>query len=367
VPDWTQHPHRRLNPLTREWVLVSPHRTERPWQGQVEREAQPAPVRFDPQCYLCPGNSRLGGARNAAYAGTFVFENDFATLKAETPEFTHDESGLLVAQSERGTCRVVCFSPRHDLTLARMAAAEIRPVIDTWAEQYTELAAMPHIGYVQIFENRGEMMGCSNSHPHGQIWASQRMPHEIAKEDRAQIEYRQARGSCLLCDYLALERRTGERVVCENEFFTALVPFWAVWPFEILLVSRGHRTGIDQFDAAGRDALAALLKEITTRYDNLFECSFPYSMGFHQRPAGGASHQAWHFHAHFYPPLLRSATVRKFMVGYEMLCQPQRDITAESAAARLREVAAKHYLRSQKSEVRSQKSEVRSQKSEVRS
>ncbi|MBI4876121.1 MAG: UDP-glucose--hexose-1-phosphate uridylyltransferase [Acidobacteria bacterium] len=343
MADWAQHPHRRLNPLTREWILVSPHRTQRPWQGQVEREVQPTPIGYDPKCYLCPGNARSGGARNPAYTSTFVFENDFAALKADTPLFTHDESGLLVAAAEPGNCRVVCFSPRHDLTLALMPPAEIRPVVDVWVEQFLELGALPHIGYVQIFENRGDMMGCSNPHPHGQIWASRTLPTEIEKEDRAQSEYRRERGSCLLCDTLAIESAAGERIVCRNELFTALVPFWAVWPFEILLVSRLHRTGIDQFDGAGRDALAALLHEIAVRFDNLFECSFPYSMGFHQRPTDSGAHEAWHFHAHFYPPLLRSATVRKFMVGYEMLCQPQRDITPEAAAARLRELSDKRY------------------------
>jgi UDPglucose--hexose-1-phosphate uridylyltransferase len=322
--------------LTGEWVLVSPQRTERPWQGQVERAAPPAGMEFDPHCYLCPGNPRAGGARNPPYTSTFVFENDFAALRPDTPDSGHDEGGLLVAAAERGNCRVVCFSPRHDLTLARMAPAEIRRVVDVWGEQYAELGAMSHIGYVQIFENRGEMMGASNPHPHGQIWANQTLPNEIAKEDRAQTEYAAAGGGCLLCDYLALERASAERLVWENDGFAAVVPFWAVWPFEILLVSRAHRTGIDQLDATGRDALAGILKEITTRYDSLFGCPFPYSMGFHQRPTDGGAHEAWHFHAHFYPPLLRSATVRKFMVGYEMLCQPQRDITPEAAAARLR-------------------------------
>ncbi len=338
--DWTQHPHRRFNPLTREWVLVSPHRTQRPWQGQVERAARPSSVAYDPNCYLCPGNTRAGGTRNAAYTRTFVFENDYAALKRDTPDFRHDESGLLVAESEPGNCRVVCFSPRHDLTLARMEAADIRPVVDAWVGQFLELYAMPHIGYVQIFENRGEMMGCSNPHPHGQIWATRSLPNEIEKEDRSQNEYRRDRGACLLCDYLALEEKAGERVVCRNEFFTAVLPFWAIWPFEILLMSRRHHSAMDEFAEPARDALASILKEITTRYDNLFECSFPYSMGFHQRPG----HENWHFHAHFHPPLLRSATVRKFMVGYELLCQPQRDITPESAAARLRELPARHYL-----------------------
>jgi UDPglucose--hexose-1-phosphate uridylyltransferase len=336
VLDWARRPHRRFNPLTGEWVLVSPQRTERPWQGQVERATPPAAIGFDPKCYLCPGNPRAGGARNPQYTSTFVFENDFAALQPDTPDSRHDEGGLLVAAGERGNCRVVCFSPRHDLTLAGMAPDQIRRVVDVWVEQYAELGAMSHIGYVQIFENRGEMMGASNPHPHCQIWAGQSLPNEIVKEDRAQAEYAAVRGSCLLCDYLALEHKSVERLVCENELFAAVVPFWAVWPFEILVASRRHRTGIDQLDDAERDALAAILKEITARYDNLFECSFPYSMGFHQRPTDGAEHQPWHFHAHFYPPLLRSATVRKFLVGYEMLCQPQRDITPESAAARLR-------------------------------
>lgn len=339
VLDWTQHPHRRFNPLTREWVLVSPHRTQRPWQGQIEREARPASHAYDPNCYLCPGNSRLGGVRNPAYTSTFVFENDFAALKRDTPDFRHEESGLLVAASEPGNCRVVCFSPRHDLTLARMETAGIRRVVDAWVEEFVALSAQPHIGYVQIFENRGEMMGCSNPHPHGQIWATRSLPNEIEKEDRSQGEYAGGHKGCLLCDYLALERKRGERMVAENEHFAAVLPFWAIWPFEILLLSRRHRSAMDEFDEAERDGLAAILKEITTRYDNLFECSFPYSMGFHQRQG----RRAWHFHAHFHPPLLRSATVRKFMVGYELLCQPQRDITPESAAARLRELPSRHY------------------------
>ncbi len=338
--DWTQHPHRRFNPLTREWVLVSPHRTQRPWQGQIEREARPAAHAYDPKCYLCPGNSRVGGVRNPAYTSTFVFENDFAALKPDTPGFRHEEAGLLVAASEPGNCRVVCFSPRHDLTLARMETADIRRVVDAWVEEFVSLSAQPHIGYVQIFENRGEMMGCSNPHPHGQIWATRSLPNEIEKEDRSQGEYAGGHGGCLLCDYLALERKRGERMVAENEHFAALLPFWAIWPFEILLLSRRHRSAMDEFDEAERDGLAAILKEITTRYDNLFECSFPYSMGFHQRRRS----EPWHFHAHFHPPLLRSATVRKFMVGYELLCQPQRDITPESAAARLRELPSRHYL-----------------------
>ncbi len=342
--DLKQQPHRRLNPLTGEWVLVSPHRTQRPWQGQVERlpaETQPP---YDPACYLCPGNSRAGGARNPDYSSTFVFDNDFAALKPDTPRGEFRDGELLVADAESGICRVVCFSPRHDQTLARMDPASIRPVVDTWAEQYVQLGSDPAIRYVQIFENRGEMMGCSNPHPHCQIWSGATLPNEHAKELEAQRAYSNRHGSCLLCDYLSIELRDRDRVVLENECFAAVVPFWAVWPFEILLVLKTHKSGLDQFTDAERQDLAGALNQIAIRYDNLFETSFPYTMGFHQRPTDGAAYPEWHFHAHFYPPLLRSATVKKFMVGYEMLAMPQRDITAESAAERLRSVPGKHYL-----------------------
>jgi UDPglucose--hexose-1-phosphate uridylyltransferase len=331
-----EHPHRRFNPLTGEWVLVSPHRTQRPWQGQLEKAAPPQQPRYDPGCYLCPGNARAGGAKNPAYASTFVFENDFAALRPDTPAGEWTKGGLLVAEAEPGACRVVCFSPRHDLTVARMSQAELRAVVDTWTVQFAELGALPGIHCVQIFENRGEMMGCSNPHPHGQIWCSQNLPNEIAKEQATQLAYREIKRECLLCNYLALERERGERLVCENESFTALVPFWAVWPFETMLVARRHMTGIDGLDDAGRSDLADILGRMTRRYDNLFDVSFPYSFGIHQRPTDGLEHAEWHLHAHFLPPLLRSATVRKFMVGYELLGTPQRDITPETAAERLR-------------------------------
>ncbi len=243
-----------------------------------------------------------------------------------------------------GICRVVCFNPRHDLTLARMSVEQIVPVIDTWAGQYAELSANPSINFVQIFENRGDMMGASNPHPHCQIWSSSSLPNEPSKELAAQSAHYARGGHCLLCDYLALEERRGERIVCENDAFVALVPFWAVWPFELLLISRRHTGDLLDMGASERERLASILRRITTRYDNLFETSFPYTMGFHQRPSDGKPYPEWHFHAHYYPPLLRSATVRKFMVGYEMLATPQRDITAESAAARLRELSEQHYL-----------------------
>ena len=334
--DWNQDPHRRFNPLTREWVLVSPHRTQRPWQGQVEEEAAAAQPDYDPGCYLCPGNARVGGVRNPAYTSTFVFENDFAALKPGTAAGSFNRDDLLVAETEPGICRVVCFTPRHNLTIANMDAADLRLVVDVWAEQFTELGANPVINYVQIFENRGAMMGASNPHPHCQIWSSHAVPNEVAKEQSAQLAWRESHGTCLLCDYARLEDGERVRVVEENPHFLAVVPFWAVWPFEIMVVARRHVTAIDQFNDAERDAFAEILKRTTARYDRLFHVSFPYSLGFHQRPTDGEVHDEWHFHAHFFPPLLRSSTVRKFLVGYEMLANPQRDITPEAAAERLR-------------------------------
>jgi UDPglucose--hexose-1-phosphate uridylyltransferase len=338
-------PHRRFNPLTGDWVLVSPHRSERPWHGQVESTSAPPGIDYDPNCYLCPGNARASGARNPNYASTFVFPNDFAALKPVIPSSTQDDSdrGLLLAASEPGICKVVCFSPHHDLTLARMKLEEIRGLVDVWVDQCVEMGSLPYISYVQIFENRGEMMGCSNPHPHGQIWANQTIPNEPRKEQESQSGYSTKYGSCLLCDYLQIETSCHRRVVLENDHFVALVPFWAVWPFELLVASKRHVRDLPALSPSERDGLAAMLKAVTTRYDNLFETSFPYSMGFHQAPTDDSAHQEWHLHAHFYPPLLRSATIRKFMVGYEMLAGPQRDTTAEIAAAALRSLSGAHY------------------------
>lgn len=341
--DLNRGPHRRWNPLTRDWVLVSPHRTQRPWQGQVEKTSAGAAIQYDPSCYLCPGNERAGGARNPGYTSTFVFTNDFAALRPDVPPAKLDQDGLLVAESESGTCRVVCFSPRHDLTLARMAVSELETVVRVWTAQYGELGSLPGINYVQVFENRGEIMGCSNPHPHGQIWANHTVPNEPRKEQESQQAFYAERGSCLLCEYLKMERAEGARLVCENDHFAALVPFWAVWPFEILLISKQHARDFTSFSESAQAGLADILKRVTTRYDNLFEISFPYSMGFHAAPTDSHPHPEWHFHGHFYPPLLRSATIRKFMVGYEMLAGPQRDITPEVAAGRLREVGEVHY------------------------
>jgi UDPglucose--hexose-1-phosphate uridylyltransferase len=332
VIDLRQRPHRRYNPLAREWVLVSPHRTDRPWQGQVEQIAARAQPAYDPNCYLCPGNRRQSGQCNPPYESTFVFDNDFAALLPDTPEARIESGGLLIAESESGVCRVVCFSPDHSLALARMSVDQIRTVVDTLTSQFQELVARPGIRHVQIFENRGEMMGCSNPHPHCQIWANETVPNEAAKEHAAMREYRDAHESCLLCDYAALEQRLAERIVCKNESFVAMVPFWAVWPFEIMLLSRRHIPGLDALTNSERNDLASIMGRIGARYDNLFDAPFPYSMGFHQ----GALEDGCHLHAHYYPPLLRSATVRKFMVGYEILAMPQRDLTPESAAERLR-------------------------------
>jgi len=339
----SEQPHRRYNPLTGEWILVSPHRARRPWQGQVEeppREHKPA---YDPTCYLCPGNERAGGKVNPSYTGTFVFDNDFPALLPDTPTDEQHDHPLFWAQGERGICRVICFSPRHDLTLAQIPPAQIRPVVDTWAAQTDAIGARDDIGYVQVFENKGAMMGASNPHPHGQIWATGRLPREVAKEDETQRAYYQTHGVTLLADYLAEEQRRDERIVYANAHWTVLVPFWAIWPFETLLISQRPARSLPELDDAERDALAEAIQALTVRYDNLFHTSFPYSMGFHQQPSDGAAYPHWHLHAHYYPPLLRSATVRKFMVGYELLGTPQRDITPEQAAERLRGLPGVHY------------------------
>ncbi|MGH9447059.1 MAG: galactose-1-phosphate uridylyltransferase, partial [Terriglobia bacterium] len=298
----------------------------------------------EPGCYLCPGNSRARGLRNPQYSSTFVFDNDYPALLPEALEARADESGLLVARSEAGVCRVVCFSPRHDLTIPRMAEAELSAVVDAWIEQYGSLASLPWIHHVQVFENRGALMGASNPHPHCQIWANASVPNEPLKEETSCRDYLNAHGSCLLCDYLQLELRLAGRIVCQDDHFAVVVPYWAIWPFETLLLSKRHFGTMPELSDVERRSLAGILKRLTTRYDNVFEVSFPYSMGFHQGPTDGKKHPEWHFHAHYYPPLLRSATVRKFLVGYELLNMPQRDITPEAAAARLREAGEIHYL-----------------------
>jgi UDPglucose--hexose-1-phosphate uridylyltransferase len=337
-------PHRRFNPLTGEWVLVSPHRAKRPWLGQVEKNPSENLPQHDPTCYLCPRNERAGGLLNPDYSGTFVFDNDFAALLPEPGQADFVlGSPLLKAEPERGLCRVVCFSPRHDLTLPELDLPAIENVLSTWAEQTTELGTRDFIRYVQVFENKGAVMGCSNPHPHSQVWATSHIPNEPAKELDHQAAYFREHGRTLLADYLAEEHKRGERIVASNEYFTALIPFWAVWPFEILVVAHRDAGRLSDLPPDEVHDLADIFKQVTTRYDNLFETSFPYSMGFHQAPFDGEAHPEWTLHAHFYPPLLRSATVKKFMVGFEMLAMPQRDITPEVAAERLRDVSTVHY------------------------
>jgi UDPglucose--hexose-1-phosphate uridylyltransferase len=330
--------HRRLNPLTGEWVLVSPHRNQRPWQGRREPQIASSALAYDPECYLCPGNSRANGARNPDYPHTFVFDNDFPALKADGTT-KREGDGLIVAEGETGQCRVLCFSPRHNLTLAGMTVADIERVVDVWIEETTALGSLSGIGSVQIFENRGEMMGASNPHPHGQIWATRHLPNELEKETRRQSEYLLEHGRPLLADYLERELELGERIVLANDDFCVLVPFWAIWPFETMILPRRRVGGFDEITARERTSLSAALSGLAQRYDRLFDAPFPYSMGFHQKPTDGALHAEWQMHAHFYPPLLRSATIRKFMVGFEMLGSPQRDLTPEMAAERLRETA----------------------------
>jgi UDPglucose--hexose-1-phosphate uridylyltransferase len=388
------HPHRRFNPLLGQWVLVSPHRTKRPWLGQVEKTPAENRPSYDPGCYLCPGNKRAGHHHNPKYDATLVFTNDFsallpeikdrsaavssgpaaASLQAEslgsssrgkqfptaaagpedtaalralssaTPTTTSVRVGdrdFLRTEPTRGECRVICFSPRHDLTLAEMPTADIRKVVDVWAEQITGLGQ--RYRWVQVFENKGAMMGCSNPHPHGQAWAGDFLPNDPAAEDRQQREYWQKQRSLLLLDYAQRELTEQKRIVARNDHWLVVVPFWAVWPFELLLMPLRSVQRLPELETAERDALSEILRNVLTRYDNLFEVSFPYSMGWHGAPTAPGEWSHWQLHAHFFPPLLRSATVKEFMVGYEMLAEAQRGLTAEQAAQRLRHVSAVHY------------------------
>jgi UDPglucose--hexose-1-phosphate uridylyltransferase len=338
-------PHRRYNPLSGEWILVSPQRTNRPWQGKVEEEPAPNRPAYVKECYLCPGNRRASGEINPNYGNTFVFNNDFSALDHAPSAFTRTEDPFSRYESVKGTCRVICYSPRHDLTIPEMDEAGIVNIVETWMDEHAKLSRV--YKWVQFFENKGETMGCSNPHPHGQVWALDNLTTVAEKEDFHQREYFAAKKSPLLIDYLGTEIKSEQRVVVENDHWVAMVPFWAVWPFEVILVPKRHIPAISELDAVEKPALAKILKNLTVRYDNLMQTSFPYCMGWHSAPAGEEAREYWQLHAHFYPPLLRSVKIKKFMVGFEMLSEPQRDINPETAAARLREVSEVHYKKKQ--------------------
>jgi len=329
------HSHARRNQLTGEWVLVSPHRTARPWRGQIEESANKTAAAYDAACYLCPGNERAEGHTNPDYKGTFIFANDFPAL-SPTSEVAQTASTLFEIRPEPGCCRVVCYTERHDLRLATMPVEEIARAIDAIIAEFSELDASEAYGYVQIFENRGQMMGCSNDHPHAQIWATKNLPNELEKELASQQAYFDSHTTPLLVDYLEAELADRDRLVGENEFFVAVVPYWAVWPFETLIMPRRQLSFPDDMESEETHALAAILQDVLRAYDNLFDVQAPYSMGFHPRPSDGQAHPEWQFHVHIYPPLLRSATIRKHLVGFEMLAMPQRDLTPEFAAEKLR-------------------------------
>lgn len=334
--------HRRFNLLTGEWILVSPHRLIRPWQGIVEKQNEKEVTEYVEDCYLCPGNIRANGERNPDYKEQFVFTNDFSAL-TNISNIETENNNLLVAKPESGICRVVCFSPKHNLTLPLMKLCDIKNVVDIWQNESIKLSEKKNINYIQIFENKGALMGCSNPHPHCQIWAQQSIPTIPQKETEQMRSYLDKNKRCLLCDYLEMEIKVAERIIYENKNFISIVPFWANWPFEIIILSKKHIQNINQFDEEEKISLAEILKIVTTKYDNLFEISFPYSNGIHQAPTDNREHPEWHFHIHFYPPLLRSANIRKFMVGYEMLAESQRDITPEMSAEMIRNTPLIHF------------------------
>ncbi len=335
--------HRRFNPLTGEWILVSPQRTQRPWQGKREHSPDSNNTGNKNDCYLCPNSIRANGNINPDYSSTFVFNNDFSALKEDAANYSVNDSELIKAKSEKGICRVVCFSPNHNLTLAELDLNDIIQIIRTWQSEYSSLGSKPFIDYVQIFENKGEIMGCSNSHPHGQIWAQETIPNEASKEQVNQIQFYKEKKTTLLSEYINLEKQKQERVIYENESFILLIPFWAIWPFETMIISKRKINNILQLNEKEVEQFAEIVKLTTVKYDNIFNVPFPYSAGIHQSPTDGLEHPEWHFHMHFYPPLLRSASIKKFMVGYEMLGEPQRDVTPERSAEILKEVDSVHY------------------------
>ena len=339
----TDHPHRRYNPLLDEWILVSPQRAKRPWQGQNEVISDEKKPEYDETCYLCPGNERINGGTNPKYESCYVFDNDFPALLKNEVSFDLQQEDLFKINPERGINRVICFSPKHNVTLAEMQITEIENVIKVWKEQYLELGAIDYINHVQIFENKGSVMGCSNPHPHGQIWAQSSLPTQVKKTQDNLLKYYQKTGKSLLKDYVDNELQKKERIIAENEHFVLLVPFWATWPYETMIISKRHFSNIAEITEEEIKSYAEMIHIITVKYDNLFKTSFPYSAGIHQAPTDGLPHGEWHFHMHFYPPLLRSATVKKFMVGYELLAEAQRDLTAEQSAEILRNLSTEHY------------------------
>ena len=338
---FNQLSHRRKNILTGEWVLVSPNRTKRPWQGKKEIKTKINSINYDPDCYLCPGNLRVNNEKTPTYSDTYSFTNDFSAL-LDLRENNFKE-GLLEAHSESGICKVLCYSPNHSITIPLMSINEILLVIKLWQDEYKNLGSLKSINHVQIFENKGEIMGCSNAHPHGQIWAQKRIPKEVEKKQFHQKEYYKKNNTSLLLDYLNQELELRERIICENSSFLALIPYWAVWPFETMIIPKKQHKSILSFSGNELVDYAKILKKLTTKYDNLFNTSFPYSSGIHQAPTDNKKNKEWHMHMSFYPPLLRSANVKKFMVGYEMFAEPQRDITAETAAEKLRNCSEKHF------------------------
>lgn len=339
--DLEVHPHKRFNPLTSEWVLVSPHRTQRPWQGRREQAEIDSRPSYDSDCYLCPGNQRHGGQQNPDYADTFIFTNDFPALLPDTQALLEDPDDLFRVETETGICKVICFSPRHDLSVPNMTPEAVELVVGVWKDEYEQFLANPQISYVQIFENKGAIMGCSNPHPHCQVWASSDIPSIVAREQENQRQYREKHGAPLLLDYLDRELEKEDRLIYQNEAFVVLVPFWAVWPFETMILPRQHCPSVNLFTSHQVRGIADAYRKLTQAYDRVFECEFPYTAGIHQAPATMDNHDDWQWHMHFYPPLLRSATVRKFMVGYEMLASTQRDITAENAAGVLRQAMSR--------------------------
>ena len=341
--NYRDFPHRRYNPLTGEWVKVSPHRTKRPWNGQTEETGTELLPEYEKSCYLCPGNERAGGSRNPDYKGVYVFNNDYAALLPETEFMEETVNDFIKGKTEKGICRVICYSDKHNITMARMSLKEIENIINIWKKEYTELSEHDFINHVQIFENKGAVMGCSNPHPHGQIWAEEFLPNIPHSEIYHQNKYSEKNKSCLLCDYIKYEIEQNERIIYRNRSFAAVVPYWAVWPFETMILPLRHITSINQLTESETADFADIFKKVTVKYDNLFKTSFPYSMGIHQSPTDGKDYSYTHMHVHFAPPLLRSATVKKFMVGYELMAMSQRDITPEKSAEVLKELPEVHY------------------------